>query len=904
MQTKHPNIMKTMSPTSTGFPLWRALKSTHAVGLAVLALAAASTGRAQPLLAPWSTVAKPEIMQPGIAAVTCAVPTHTPAWLPTPPAMAFTFALFDLRTPAVPHLGIPYATAAYDPPTIIPLTAPKLWNPNIYHHPSWTMTNIGNVYGIAIDAQGDMYTTAHGLYAKGSYFGAYGGLGGWPTANPAAAAGTVYRISRLTGVVSVFAVIPNQLPMNLGGFPAFTAGPGLGNIAYNPVNDQFLVTSLEDGKIYRIVRSGVIGIPTPPHYDPSTTPLAPDNGLVGMPPVTDRLWGIGVSRGAVFYAVWNDATSASPGKIRRVPLLGSGAIDTTVGMDVEVLTVPFSCKSYAQFGYVPVADITFSADGTKMVLGERTMDTETSSYNHASRVHIAELSGTTWTVTKTLVVGNGYFPASNGGCGEAYGGVTYGPENGGSEQLIYMTSADMATGAGPHGIYGVRPGDFPPASSPAKAVNAYRIPFDPAYTAATGPDWKGSGGDVEIMPTTGVRCVKIDNKEVECINTNKTYLWQFCITNCWNQGIKHLSFLDLPPGLTISDEIVTLPSVLLPGQGTCLTLYLTNAPGLTNVCFTVGAHTTNFFECCSVTNCLTLAPCCVYLTGEKLTPIFTFPPVANCYNYTFTVKNVTCPPIPIKYMFLVQDPAPPPNCITFTPEVITFNPALQPNQSMTKSVKVCLPPSSLCKAPYYFLASAHNSNLVECCSTRYCLPKASWCHPIDFPHGVDGSVVLAGSTIRVPVIIDRSIVQPRRAIGYDGTNAVASIVDPADGQHDDWFVISNAVAGTHILRAELIDTLGGVWSSEEVTVYVEEEPSPGGGTPAPVLFVPAAALGGGQVRFLLPTEPGVTCHVEYTESLSPANWQVFQTIVGDGTTVTVIDSTTNARQKFFRVRMP
>jgi len=545
-----------------------------------------------------------------------------------------------------------------------------------------------------------------------------------------------------------------------------------------------------------------------------------------------------------------------------------------------------------------VTDITFSANGTKMVLGERTMQSETSSYNHDSRVHIVELISSVWTVTKTLIVGNGYYP---GGCGESYGGVTFGPENGGAEQLIWMTSADMAGGPGPHGIYGVRPSDFPPASSPAKAPNAYRVPFDPSYTTG-GPDYKGSGGDVEIMPTEGSCCVRITNKPAECIETNMTYLWQFCITNCWTNDLKYFSFVDLPQGITLSAEIITLPTLLKPGQGTCLSVYVTNSTGLTNACFTVGAHTTNFFECCSVTNCITFAPCCLYLSEERLLPIYMSPPMAGCYNFTFNVKNVTVPPVPMSYLFLVQDPPPPPTTITFTPAIITFNPPLLPGQSMLKTVKVCIAPGT--KGPYYFLAAAHNSNLVECCSIRDCIPKPAIPTPVCIGHGVDGTVAHAGSTIPVPVIVDSSVVRPTRLTGYDGSNVVASVVvDPAGGVPDNWFTLSNAPVGVHVLTVELIDELGGVWNSEPANVYVEDDPPPPGGG-APVLFVPAAAVNAGQVRFLLETQPGVTCYVEYTESIFPANWKVFQTIIGDGTTVTVTDTVTNARQRFFRVRMP
>ncbi|MBI4325488.1 MAG: hypothetical protein HY674_09520 [Chloroflexi bacterium] len=39
------------------------------------------------------------------------------------------------------------------------------------------------------------------------------------------------------------------------------------------------------------------------------------------------------------------------------------------------------------------------------------------------------------------------------------------------------------------------------------------------------------------------------------------------------------------------------------------------------------------------------------------------------------------------------------------------------------------------------------------------------------------------------------------------------------------------------------------------------------------------------------------------DPLSPPNWVVLQTIVGDGSIVTVTDSATNAPQRFYRVRV-
>src|SRR6185436_19101215 len=150
-----------------------------------------------------------------------------------------------------------------------------------------------------------------------------------------------------------------------------------------------------------------------------------------------------------------------------------------------------------------------------------------------------------------------------------------------------------------------------------------------------------------LLVLTGNPCVSITNRAVDCMATNMTYQWQFCVTNNSPDPIQFLSLLDLPPGVTVNQDIITLPSVLSNGKGACLTIFVTNTPGLTNMCFTVGAHTTNFFKCCSITNCITFAPCCVFFSAESVVPV----PGSGCFNYTFTVKNVTS--IPIKYLYLV-----------------------------------------------------------------------------------------------------------------------------------------------------------------------------------------------------------------------------------------------------------
>jgi len=396
-----------------------------------------------------------------------------------------------------------------------------------------------------------------------------------------------------------------------------------------------------------------------------------------------------------------------------------------------------------------------------------------------------------------------------------------------------------------------------------------------------------------LVPTGPGCCMNITNKALDCVVTNKTYAWQFCITNCSTDGIKYLSFPDLgSSGVSPNQDLITLPSVLYPGQGTCLTVYLTNTTSLTNVCFTIGGHSTNLTVCCAITNCLTFTPCCVNFANESVAPI----PGTGCYNYTFTFKNLTVPPVPIKYLILVQDPAPPPNCITFTPDIVTLGP-LAPGASTIISVKVCI--AAGCKGPFCFLAGAVDTNLVNCCSTRHCIPPGGP-KPIAFAGGFDGRVFEEGTLISVPIAIDTTTVRPTHITLYDG----GAVLYSADTTISNSTVLSvtwsNAAVGTHTLRADEVDTLNAVWASEPATIYVVEDQHSGGPI-APTLT--DSHIENGRVVFSVLTHPSTTIYTECSDSLTAPNWHVIEARAGDGTIQMLNYSCTNTPQQFYRLRI-
>ncbi len=454
----------TMKKTNKGFK-WK--------GLMAMTLSLLAFGTVTHAQAPWGG----SLMQRGIGAITCGGPAEDNTGAALPPSSVFTFGLVDLRAPS----GSDYGGCG---------TAAPLWNAPMYHHSSWNAENLGNLFGITLDASDNIYVAAHGLY--GTYrplHHRYGTLGGGATS--LAAAGTIYRIDASTAAASVFAVIPGQQTMTIN--PSFSSGPGLGNIAYDRTHDQFFVSSLEDGKIYRLDASGAILN----HFDP----LAPDNGASGMPPREERVWAVEVSNGHLFYSIWNDGNAASPGVIRRVSLSGSGDFDPS--SDAPVLSVP--PQSYIYTGGTPVVDITFSLDGRTMILGTRTMRKDTIAYNHTSATHMAPLSGGTWTAIRTQSTGCNSFQ------GESYGGVAYGEEGDVQESIIWATSADMAANYGPHGLFGVRTSDFPFSG---RANNSFKVPYDPSFANNWRDDRKGSGGDIEIVRESA--CAKITVSEVDC----------------------------------------------------------------------------------------------------------------------------------------------------------------------------------------------------------------------------------------------------------------------------------------------------------------------------------------------------------------------------------------------------
>ncbi len=158
----------------------------------------------------------------------------------------------------------------------------------------WTIEKLGNVYGIAIDKDKNIYVTASANWSPG-YTGEgisdtaqvpvrYGDIGGGE--NNLSAAGTVYKIDGTSGTAEPFAVLPQDemtIAHQVCGRPNTKVirhtGPGLGNIVYDKFHHQFFVSNFSDGKIYRVAEDGTIEADT---FDTSLGGVTSNGSAYGL----------------------------------------------------------------------------------------------------------------------------------------------------------------------------------------------------------------------------------------------------------------------------------------------------------------------------------------------------------------------------------------------------------------------------------------------------------------------------------------------------------------------------------------------------------------------------------------------------------------------------------------------
>jgi gliding motility-associated-like protein len=473
---------------------------------------------AQPSDLPWDP--DPDcnsIVTTGIVAATCGT---TPT---VPEEERWTFGLINI-TDALPAAGRIDVTA----------------NQDMYHHPSWHIDSIGNVFGITIDHCGNIYTTASSNYS--SYFFTvesiiqYGNIGGG--VDDLDAAGTIYRIDGQTGQAEPFAVLPQQAytfeHFTCEGFlpdPVIrTTGPGLGNITFSYETFHFYVTNFEDGRIYRLDTLGTIL----DSYDP----LGYDNGAVGVNDLPELAYGITTSNdnSELFFGTCGDAIVGTISSIYSIDLNPDGSfagtIDNTtlptgatwdnyVGTEqlhVDVVLTAFSGSS----SYI--SDLEFTPDDNLLV-GNRVGCNNSihTSYNHGGRALIyGDNGGGIYSdLISVIYTSDGFIDENN-----AYGGVGVYQNPDGTVEYVF-SSADILAEEGPHGIVVLPEGVYGTIFAPAAPAGVI------SYTEAPLNDPKGIGGDVVVFKECA--CQKFCPEDIETeplvVCSNEPFSLAFSLVN-------------------------------------------------------------------------------------------------------------------------------------------------------------------------------------------------------------------------------------------------------------------------------------------------------------------------------------------------------------------------------------
>jgi hypothetical protein len=586
------------------------------------------------------------------------------------------------------------------------------WTGPSYSHYDWATTKYGDWFGLTLDNQGNIYTTATTSYFLKSPVTA---------ANP----GRVFRIDGTTGLVNVFATLPNQTP-------AVGSAPALGNIFYDCRHDSFYVSNFADGRIYQIKRpssSATTGtvVATFDHQtgtiDTSVTAGGPEGGVtystfsLKNPPGTargGRVWGLATHGASIFYAVWRQDSGDQTGpanEVWSVPLASNGNFQGTPTLEFALPALHFSNPTNGSAFSNPVASITFNAAGD-MLLAERSMNGDSNNKNgsfaaHASRYLEYTWNGSAWVLMLPAKFGPGTLTSS--GSPSSAGGAAYDPLG----ARVWGTADAMHLIGNPPGSTDVLYGIQGLPMSGGSVLNSLLVDLTDTPTTTA---HKNQMGDVEIpcaacdgvptpTPTPPATC-DVKTNEISCKRDGTGgYLYTFTVTN--NTGKPVTKVLVTPPpnsNFSITPQNPPLPGGVLPdGQSATLTVTIMGGQPGKQVCFTVTLMTKDG-PCCTVEVCPVLPDCCAVATNVKVE-------CGRNGSYTYVLSIVNTSPNTIQHIYLY-----PPAGVTMTPSY--FAVSLAPGATFqTPPITITgARPGSFC-----FSLSLHTEGMKECCSGDQCV---------------------------------------------------------------------------------------------------------------------------------------------------------------------------------------
>lgn len=271
---------------------------------------------------------------------------------------------------------------------------------------------MGQVFGIAIDGNRDIYVTATAIHFRDEF-------------GPAGPGG-IYKIDGASYQVTELVTTNNSANANTIGTVAIpNTGPSLGNICYDPDHNLLFVTNFEDGKIYRINPQTGVVLST---YDP----FVADAGKAGAAPYGELLWAVAYRNNRLYVSRWNEhagyPNANVANQVLSIDLTATGEFIGTAlgggrfsGTPAVVYNVP---ALVGEVYSMPIADMEFSKGG-RLLLAERAMVNPGQSDAHRARLLEIQLNGAAWAPTGNVFQIGEHFGVDNCGGGADYGYRTY-----------------------------------------------------------------------------------------------------------------------------------------------------------------------------------------------------------------------------------------------------------------------------------------------------------------------------------------------------------------------------------------------------------------------------------------------------------------------------------------------
>ncbi len=258
------------------------------------------------------------------------------------------------------------------------------------HPANWTIDEIGQIFGIAIDGDENIYLAASDVYDTQFDSDPYG-------------PGQIFKARPENGFLAEpFVVLPNS-----GG-----ALNGVGGIVWSNSTQMLYASNLEDGKLYRINANGTI-MET---FDPWTE----DTGGEGIVSPAEQVWGIGLNQENDQQKLYFARISDSERSMYSITLNADGSFPE-LGSEVKEFSNIMGVGKR-------ITDIEFNSVGNQMIFAER--GTKFTTGAHDAKVLRYDLSGSGWSMALKYFVG-GYvtddypdIPATTGE--NSGGGVAFG----------------------------------------------------------------------------------------------------------------------------------------------------------------------------------------------------------------------------------------------------------------------------------------------------------------------------------------------------------------------------------------------------------------------------------------------------------------------------------------------